>query len=135
MRPKHGSCTLAPVASQAHKFVADPVMMEKVRQAKGPIEAKRLGRAGRLRPDWESVKYRVMLRAVTAKFEQHEDMRVRLLATAPCRIVERCGDREWGDGGDGTGRNLFGKCLVEVRDSLMGQSNADGCCDTGGGGK
>merc|ERR1719362_2048374 len=100
---------------QAQKFAGTP-MVEQVRAAHGPMEAKRLGRAGHLRSDWEDVKYDIMLNAVRAKFEQHAELREKLLATAPCNIVEHCGDAEWGDGGDGSGRNLFGKVLTQVRE-------------------
>ena len=55
-----------------------------------------------------------------AKFSQHEDLKQRLLHDIPgeAEFVEHCGDMEWGDGGDGSGKNLFGQVLTEVRDSL-----------------
>ena len=61
--------------------------------------------------------------AVLAKFSQHEDLRRRLLQDIPREaiFVEHCADAEWGDGGDGSGKNLFGKVLTEVRDTLAKQ--------------
>ena len=61
--------------------------------------------------------------AVLAKFSQHEELRRRLLHDVPCEavFVEHCADAEWGDGGDGSGKNLFGKVLTEVRDTLAQQ--------------
>eukprot|EP00928_Gymnodinium_smaydae_P066326 TRINITY_DN49359_c0_g1_i1.p1 TRINITY_DN49359_c0_g1~~TRINITY_DN49359_c0_g1_i1.p1 ORF type:complete len:195 (+),score=19.45 TRINITY_DN49359_c0_g1_i1:68-586(+) len=102
---------------QAMKFEGTP-LADRVRETIHPLEAKRLGRTGRLRPDWERVKYEVMLRAVRAKFQQHADLRAKLLSTAPFPIVEHCLDAEWGDGGNGSGKNLFGQVLTRVRAEL-----------------
>ena len=41
--------------------------------------------------------------------------------------MEHCADAEWGDGGDGSGKNLFGKVLTEVRDILAEQDAKGGC--------
>jgi ribA/ribD-fused uncharacterized protein len=107
---------------QAQKF-SDPKLREQVRRASTPGEAARLGRSRRapLRGDWEAVKVDVMRRAVRAKFEQHPDLAARLLATGDARIVEHTGnDRFWGDGGDGSGRNMLGEILMDVRARLRG---------------
>ncbi|CAE6961368.1 ybiA [Symbiodinium natans] len=114
---------------QAQKFLSTcPELMERIRSlpadsVESNFEAKRLGRSGRLRSDWEQVKYAVMRTAVLAKFSQHEDLRRRLLQDIPREaiFVEHCADAEWGDGGDGSGKNLFGKVLTEVRDTLAKQ--------------
>jgi ribA/ribD-fused uncharacterized protein len=107
---------------QAQKF-SDPKLREQVRRASTPGEAARLGRSRRapLRGDWEAVKVDVMRGAVRAKFEQHPDLAARLLATGDARIVEHTGnDRFWGDGGDGSGRNMLGEILMDVRARLRG---------------
>jgi ribA/ribD-fused uncharacterized protein len=75
--------------------------------------AARLGRdrARRLRRDWESVKVEVMRKAVMAKFEQHEDLCALLLSTRDAKIVEHTeNDAYWGDGGDGSGKNMLAAC-------------------------
>lgn len=60
-----------------------------------------------------------MKKAVLAKFSQHEDLRVLLLSTNESKIVEHTEhDRYWGDGGDGRGRNMLGRILMEVRNEL-----------------
>ena len=57
--------------------------------------------------------------AVLAKFTQHHDLRDMLLATCDAKLVERTeNDAYWGDGGDGSGRNMLGRILMEVRDKL-----------------
>src|SRR5690348_7393095 len=105
---------------QAQKF-EDEAYRQAIRQAKSPAEAARLGRdrKRKLRRDWESVKVGVMRRAVLAKFTQHEDLRALLLSTGEAEIVEYTeNDSYWGDGGDGGGKNVLGRILMEVREQL-----------------
>jgi ribA/ribD-fused uncharacterized protein len=105
---------------QAQKF-ADPERRQRIRQAKSPMIAARLGRSREtpIRPDWESVKLAVMRTAVRAKFIQHESARRALLATGEATIVEHTpNDSYWGDGGDGSGQNMLGRMLMEIRDEL-----------------
>src|SRR5437016_1195870 len=91
---------------QAQKFL-DPKAREEVR------------RASRLRPDWEAVKVGVMREALEAKFRQHEDLERLLLSTGDARLVEHTeNDAFWGDGGDGSGRNMLGQLLMELRQKL-----------------
>ena len=50
---------------------------------------------------------------------QHEDLRRLLLATGDATLVEHTGnDHYWGDGGDGSGRNMLGRILMQVREEL-----------------
>jgi hypothetical protein len=102
---------------QGQKFV-DPATRERIRRASTPAEAARLGRSRklRLRPDWEAVKVAVMRKAVEAKFAQHADLAAMLLATGDAALVEHTpNDEFWGDGGDGSGRNVLGRILMDVR--------------------
>lgn len=83
--------------------------------------AARMGRDRKkpLRRDWESVKVGVMRDAVRAKFTQHADIREILLSTGDAKIVEHTErDSYWGDGGDGSGKNMLGRILMEIRDEL-----------------
>jgi ribA/ribD-fused uncharacterized protein len=105
---------------QAQKFAGTPDE-EEVRQAKSPMIAARMGRSRKrpLRKDWESVKDSIMPEAVLAKFTQHDDLREVLLGTGESEIVEHTSkDRYWGDGGDGSGRNMLGVILMRVREEL-----------------
>jgi ribA/ribD-fused uncharacterized protein len=102
---------------QAQKFL-DPKDQERVRRAKTPSLAARLGRDRRrkIRPDWESVKVSVMREAVEAKFRQHPDLQNLLLSTGEARLVERTNkDRFWGAGDDGRGQNMLGRILMDLR--------------------
>jgi ribA/ribD-fused uncharacterized protein len=105
---------------QAQKFVGTPDE-EEVRLAKSPMIAARMGRSRKcpLRADWESAKDRIMHEAVTAKFTQHADLREILLGTGDAKLVEHTeNDSYWGDGGDGSGKNMLGRILMRVRDEL-----------------
>lgn len=105
---------------QAQKFESSRDQ-EDVRAARTPSEAARRGRdrKRKLRRDWESVKVSVMRTAVEAKFRQHDDLRQLLLTTGDAVLVEHTGrDAYWGDGGDGRGKNMLGRVLMDVREAL-----------------
>ena len=94
---------------------------EEIRRAKSPGDAARMGRSRKrpLRRDWEQVKDDVMYRALRAKFTQHEALKAQLLATNDERLVEHTqNDSYWGDGGDGSGRNMLGRLLMRLREAL-----------------
>ncbi len=99
----------------------DKKSQEEIRKAKSPMLAARMGRdrKRKLRRDWESAKVGVMREALVAKFTQHEELRELLLATGDAKLVERTeNDAYWGDGGDGSGKNMLGRLLMQVRDEL-----------------
>jgi ribA/ribD-fused uncharacterized protein len=105
---------------QAQKFI-DTVHEEEVRQTQTPREAAQIGRDWNkpLRPDWEVVKDNIMREALYAKFTQHLDLKDRLLGTRDATLVEHTkNDTYWGDGGDGSGKNMLGKLLMETRELI-----------------
>jgi N-glycosidase YbiA len=80
-------------------------------------------RARPLRPDWNEAKDDIMRRAVLRKFETHAGIRDLLLATGDEELVEKTtSDYYWGCGTDGTGTNMLGKILMEVRDILRART-------------
>lgn len=108
---------------QAQKF-DDEAYRQKIRTTASPMIAARLGRSRKvkLRSDWESVKVEVMRSAVRAKFTQHDELRALLLSTGEAKIVEHTtNDSYWGDGGDGSGKNMLGRILMEVRQELRSE--------------
>lgn len=112
---------------QANKF-KDGAIRFSIQMAKSPHEAARLGRSREfpLREDWEGIKDDVMRKAVMAKFVQHEKLRDMLLSTGDAVIVEHtANDSYWGDGGDGSGKNMLGRILMDTRSILRGSQNAD----------
>jgi N-glycosidase YbiA len=105
---------------QAQKF-PETAHCEEIRQAKTPKDAATMGRdrSRPLRQDWEQVKDDIMRKAVLRKFETHADIREILLATNDEEIVENApGDYYWGCGKDGSGKNMLGLILMEVREIL-----------------
>ena len=105
---------------QAQKFPGTPHEYE-IQIAPDPMTAKKLGQSRDfpLRPDWEAVKDAVMLDAVRAKFEQHEDIKAVLVGTGSETLIEAArNDSYWGYGPDGKGQNKLGLTLMAVRDEL-----------------
>lgn len=91
---------------------------EAIRLAETPMLAANLGRERwrPLREDWEQVKDNIMRQALQAKFDQHQVLKDILLSTGSCELIEHTtNDSYWGDGGDGTGRNMLGILLMELR--------------------
>ena len=109
---------------QAQKFAGEPDE-EEIRLTKRPMDAASMGRDRKrpLRRDWESVKERVMMDALRAKFTQHEDLKAILLGTGDAKLVEHtANDAYWGDGGDGSGKNRLGHLLMQLRAELRAAS-------------
>lgn len=112
-------------AYQAMKFY-ELERQQAIRQAKGPGEAKRLGRAlPGMRADWDQVKYAFMLEIVRAKFAQHPELAEQLLATGDAHLVEgnHWHDNIWGfclcqQHRGGLGLNALGNTLMTVREEL-----------------
>lgn len=84
-----------------------------------PGAAKRRGRRVQLRHDWEKVKFQIMYEIVKAKFEQNEDLKIKLLETGDEYLEEgnTWGDKIWGTV-KGKGQNNLGKILMRVREEL-----------------
>lgn len=106
-------------AFQAQKCMTEE---EKVQFTEyGPGKSKGIGRRVQLRPDWEEVKAGIMEEIVRAKFNQHPELAVKLLATGDKVLVEgnRWGDTCWGvDIRTGQGENHLGRILMKVREEL-----------------
>lgn len=106
---------------QAQKFT-DKAYQKKIRTASTPMLAATLGRdrKQKLRKDWESVKVGVMRKALMAKFTQHPELKDLLLSTNDAKLIEHTSnDSYWGDGGNGSGKNMLGQLLMEIREKLI----------------
>ena len=106
---------------QAMKM-SDLKNQKKILKAKRAIDAARIGRnrKNKIRRNWESMKVNVMREAVTAKFTQHEELRDLLISTGNSKLVEHSAyDSFWGDGGNGNGKNMLGRILMDVRTHLL----------------
>ena len=105
---------------QAQKFAGTRHERE-IRKAVSPSKAARLGRSRSkpLRKDWERIKDNVMRTCLYAKFTQHEDLKQKLLDTGDAILIEHThNDSYWADGGVGSGKNMLGKLLMELREKL-----------------
>lgn len=87
-----------------------------------PGKAKREGRKVEIRPDWEQIKDKVMLKGVREKFKLI-DLRKKLLDTGDEYLQEGNfhGDKIWGcvmENGVWVGENRLGKILMQVREEI-----------------
>lgn len=108
---------------QAQKFTDDEYK-EKIRLSDSPMEAANLGRSHDipLRNDWEKIKDNVMRKAVFAKFTQNKELQLLLLQTEGEVLIEKTSDDYyWGCGKDGSGKNMLGKILMELREALRNE--------------
>ena len=111
-------------AYQSHKTL-DEGVREVIRNSKNPAEAKKLGRGVVIRPDWEGVKVPLMRRFLTAKFESPFLAHL-LLGTGDSLLIHgnSWNDRVWGIC-RGSGENLLGKILMEIREDLHRDSREE----------
>lgn len=99
-----------------------------IRRAVSPGAAKSLGRAVKLRSDWEEIKYDVMMTILRNKFTLNRAEGRKLLLTGNAMLVEgtRWGDEVWGVNGVTTyspGRNWLGTLLMARRAELVAITN------------
>lgn len=77
-------------------------------------EYKEKGVVGRV--DWHEVKDGIMREILLIKFTSDKKCKKVLISTGDSELVEHTSrDAYWGDNGDGTGKNMLGKLLMEVR--------------------
>ena len=106
---------------QASKFI-DSNVRYAIQMAPTPMIAAQIGRdrTNILRADWEEVKETIMRKVIQAKVMQHSDVRDTLLNTGDATLVEHTPrDSYWGDGPDGSGKNMLGKIYMEIRTQLI----------------
>jgi ribA/ribD-fused uncharacterized protein len=107
-----------PTVEHAYQAAKATVRLERVRIAalESPGQAKRAGAKLALRPNWADLKVPMMTQFVRQKFETHDDLKQKLVATGTCVLEETntWGDRFWGVSG-GTGENHLGLILMECR--------------------
>jgi ribA/ribD-fused uncharacterized protein len=106
---------------QAQKFSA-PAIISRVRNAVSAASAKEAAWTAdsHVRPDWLTVREKVMLTALRFKVEQDKEVSSLLERTWPVPILEdSISDDHWGIGASGTGANKMGRLLMAVRDDLI----------------
>jgi ribA/ribD-fused uncharacterized protein len=100
---------------QAQKST-DEAIQEFIRQAKTPVEAKRIGLFGiRLRDDWDSIREDVMRKALEAKFTRNRRCRRVLISTGQAVLFE---DDSVPTFWSGRGQNKLGLLLMDIRENI-----------------
>lgn len=111
--------------SVEHAFQAaktkNSAMRYRIRMAKTPGQAKRMGRKCVLCEDWEETKILVMESLLRKKF-RHPNLKRLLLATGDAELIEgnNWGDTFWGVCND-IGENNLGKLLMKIRSEFQNQ--------------
>jgi len=85
-------------------------------------------------PEWSRTKFDRMRKVLSAKFNQHEDLKQLLLSTGDARLVEagrtdNAVNRTWGEV-NGKGQNMLGVLLMEVRDEIRAQDESSAKAST-----
>jgi ribA/ribD-fused uncharacterized protein len=115
-------------AFQAFK-AANMIDHEWVANQKTPSLSKQAGRTIDLRPDWEAVKYDVMVAVLRAKFSKGSALADKLMATGNALLIEGTdwNDRVWGVSlPSKRGRNWLGVLLMARRAELLsGEEDTD----------
>ena len=96
-----------------------PYWMEAILEARTPSEAKAMGRQVPLVKKWDDNKVEIMHDVVKAKFDQHKDLKKKLLATGTQKLIEGnyWGDEFWGVSlHSGKGHNHLGYILMGIRE-------------------
>jgi len=105
---------------QSQKFT-DPIFQEKIRLASSPSKAKTLGKTRDPSFDetWNTRREDVMNEGLRAKFDQHSELKEKLLETGTALLQEQSPwDSYWGTGRSGTGKNRMGYLLMQLRTEL-----------------
>lgn len=100
---------------------------DQIRFARSAHEAFKLAQDNKSlqRPDWDTVKVKVMSDILYAKAGQHEYVRRKLLASGDRELVEDSWrDTFWGWGENGDGQNMLGKLWMGVRSQLRAEMAA-----------
>jgi len=109
---------------QFRKFErSDPEYAQRIKEAPTPRDAKILSLQNKNYPDdWDELKVDILREAVRKKFESYPGLERLLLSTGEEELIEaNPNDYFWGEGKDGSGRNMMGQILMEVRVYLKGK--------------
>ena len=106
---------------QAHKFM-DKYLFEQVRLEPTAKDCYKFAYHHKDNFDfnWSDKKDIIMREALEYKFSQNEDILIKLMSTNSQKLVEHAmRDFHYGCGSDGTGKNMLGILLMEIRDRYI----------------
>jgi len=90
--------------------------IEKLVTARTPFIAKDLSKKCNLRVDWYERREEFMTEVILNKSQQHPDFYNNLINSGLRPIIHHTRkDKFWGDGPDGSGQNILGKILMNIR--------------------
>ena len=100
--------------------------IERIAAADTPSDAKSMGRYVQKLHEFESKKVDIMREILQAKFGQNSSLAAKLVETGDEELIEanNWGDTFWGQVG-GEGENWLGRLLMETRERLRKELNAD----------
>jgi len=103
-------------AIQAHKDPTNKEYVKKLQEIYNPIIAKNLGKKIMIE-NWDELLSDLIFNILKLKFDQHPDIKITLLNTRLCPLIQHTrANNFWGDGGDGSGNNYLGKNLTKLRE-------------------
>ena len=104
-------------AIQATKDITNKEYVKKQTESATPIISKKLSKTIKVTQDWVENCEKYMIEILYNKFSNNHKIKKMLINTGLKPIVQTTrGDNFWGDGGDGSGKNILGKSLVKVRE-------------------
>ena len=88
-------------------------------KASSPTLAKRLGGECHMRPDWDTKRCSVMMRVLREKAVQSPEFRKALIDSGDAELIKASPwDAFWGCGRNGSGRNMLGEQLMDIRQMI-----------------
>lgn len=98
----------------------DPEYAQRIKEAPTPKDAKILSlQNNNYLQNWDELKVDLLKEAVRIKFESYPNLERLLLSTGEEELIEaNPDDYFWGEGKDGSGKNMMGQILMEVRTYL-----------------
>jgi predicted NAD-dependent protein-ADP-ribosyltransferase YbiA (DUF1768 family) len=92
---------------------------EQIARAPSWREARKIGQAAPLRPDWNVIRIAVMTQLVCENFRQHPDLATKLIATGDGRLINGVdSSRYWGDYHQGRNWLILELVRAELVESL-----------------
>lgn len=116
--PNLGIFPTAKAAFQAHKNPENKEYVRKQELSSTHYISKKLGQTCKIPEDWDDKKCNIMFEILKLKFQQHDNIRENLLNTGLRPIIKHDSNKYWGDGKDGSGKNILGRMLTKIRNKL-----------------
>jgi ribA/ribD-fused uncharacterized protein len=98
----------------------DPEFALKIKETLSPLEVKKITlKNTKSHSDWRKNSLNILGNAVRAKFSQYPSLREQLISTGNELLIEaNKKDYFWGEGENGSGKNMMGKILMSIREEL-----------------